>query len=190
MKLGKGANKGADWERRCCRVFSRWFTKNPNSKDIFWRKKTGGDMLAIDPRGAPLVEKYSFEFKTYKNLNLFELLDPPKKGEIEGFWRQCKGDAGKAGKIPWLIMKRNRFRPYMILPTVVVIDPQGGFRFIFWQDFDLRLNYVCSLYDFLMRVPPERLLTADYTDAEGRWMEKWRNRFLDKEKLYEKGEQR
>jgi len=165
--MTKGKQKGSEWERKCCKTFSLWWTDGKR-KDIFWRTASSGgrfsqghcqthsgDMCAIDPIGEPLIEKFSFEFKHYKEFNLFELIDPPKKTYlIEAFWQQCVEDAEKAGKEPWLVMKRNMFKPYMILPRKFfnfAIDLE--FRFLVWRG-----RLVCGLEPFLERVPSDFLM--------------------------------
>ena len=67
MKPGRGSQKGGEFERKICRVFTKWIT-GQDKPEIFWRSATsgakatqdhkkghkskmGGDIVAVDRQG-------------------------------------------------------------------------------------------------------------------------------------------
>jgi hypothetical protein len=133
MKPGSGKTKGGAYERKICSLLSDWVT-GEKGKAIFVRspgsgssatltpeelKTWGGDMIAIDPRGYPLCEAFTFEFKCYKSLETHRWLTPGlDKSAVFTFWEQTVRQT-VSGRKPILICKQN------IAPDQVVIGLPG-----------------------------------------------------------------
>jgi hypothetical protein len=130
VKTGGGNEKGAEWERHCCKRLSLWVTKGERD-DIFWRtamsggratfqlrrdivnRAQAGDMTAIAAEGVALCERYLFEYKHRKDLGCTGFL-AAGTGLLAGFWRSTQKTAERVGKVPVLIAKQN-FYPAMVL---------------------------------------------------------------------------
>jgi hypothetical protein len=125
------AQKGSGFERSICKQLSKWCS-NGKSDSIFWRTSTSGaratvrarkgletpnsygDVCAIDPIGAPLIDLVSIELKRgYSGqLTLQDLLDSNQKEPLLlKFWKQAERDRliGKR-HWSWLIFQRDRRR--------------------------------------------------------------------------------
>lgn len=123
------AQKGSSFERSICKQLSKWCS-NEKSDSIFWRTSTSGaratvrakkgletpnsygDVCAIDPIGAPLIDLVSIELKRgYSGqLTLQDLLDSKQKEPLLlKFWKQAERDReiGKR-RWSWLIFQRDR----------------------------------------------------------------------------------
>jgi hypothetical protein len=120
-----GKSKGNSFERKICREFSRFIT-GEEKKDIFWRSinsggysttknKKGepsenhcGDMASIDPEGKLLINKCIFEFKHYKDINIWSILYPEMTGNnITGWWNIHLRRASDVNRHPILITRQN-----------------------------------------------------------------------------------
>lgn len=122
-------NKGSGFERSICKQLSKWCS-NGKSDSIFWRSTTSGaratvrakkgletpnsygDVTAIDPIGAPLIDLVSIELKRgYSGqLTIQNLLDSNQKEPLLlKFWKQAERDRaiGKR-RWSWLIFQRDR----------------------------------------------------------------------------------
>jgi hypothetical protein len=150
----KGRGRGQSYERSTSRLLSLWFTHGERD-DCYWRtsgsggrfsrgeasKYASGDIACEHPDGMALIEEFSIELKRYDHLDLFDLIEPLKKrkqgqsmpNDIKHFWQQCSEDALKADKYPWLIMKRNHYKDYMIMSLSFMQASKGGF--VTWQIF-------------------------------------------------------
>jgi len=121
---GGGKAKGSDFERYVCKRLSLWISRGKR-EDIFWRsamsggratiqgaknRAQAGDISAVDPLGAPLIELFLIECKSYKNLNLMGLINPKSaKDGFPTFWPRCEADAAERNKSPMVIAKQNRW---------------------------------------------------------------------------------
>lgn len=120
----KGKGKGSNFERTICKQLSLWVTK-AELMDCFWRssmsggratvklKRTGkrdraqsGDIVAITPEGAPLVEIFTIECKFYAKLDWAAAVDTGI-GNLSVFWKQAKKQCKGTGTSPMLIVKQN-----------------------------------------------------------------------------------
>ena len=122
-------NKGSGFERSICKQLSLWLSKG-KSNAILWRSTTSGaratvrarkgletpnsygDVTAIDPIGAPLIDLVSIELKRgYSGqLTIQDLLDSNQKEPLLlKFWKQAERDRliGKR-RWSWLIFQRDR----------------------------------------------------------------------------------
>jgi len=134
-------SKGGGFEREMCRYLSLWWTGGERD-DVFWRNRTRatskspdarhqlGDIVAVDPVGAPLVSVYNIELKTgysktkkgkrVKNIpwDVLDIIDG--KGGLESkvliqFWKQASTDADISGRRPMLIFKRDYHNPVVCM---------------------------------------------------------------------------
>jgi len=127
--------KGNSFERLMCRQFSLWFSKGQYD-DLFWRtsgsgsratnrervgkdltKYQHGDMTHVRPEGRPLLDYFSFEFKSYSGIDfhgIFHTINPAKS--LLSFWAKCVRDAEQSGRVPWLVTKVNKGKPIAWVP--------------------------------------------------------------------------
>lgn len=130
MTLGK--NKGSEFERVVCKKLSLLISKGQRT-DLLWRsamsggratiqfnkgesnKTQTGDISAIAAEGAFLVEKYLFELKFYKDLNIAQSVIR-NYGNLHSFWIRLRRDANNFDKAPCLIAKQNHF------PIIVITE--------------------------------------------------------------------
>jgi hypothetical protein len=131
MKAGHGKNKGSNFERQICLALSLRVT-NGRRKDCFWRSamsggratihghavRQAGDIVAVEPEGYDLVNRYYIECKFYKDLKVERFLIE-RKGPMELFWKVACREARKHSRDPVLIAKQNN------KPIIAVI---GTFR--------------------------------------------------------------
>lgn len=119
MKPGGGKNKGHSFEWLVCRRLSRWATgtkedifvpssgsgsvatHTPSDMRIF-----GGDIVAVDPRGVALVQKFTIECKHHASLETDRWLADPEKSKLASFWKQAIKQTIN-GRRPLLIAKQN-----------------------------------------------------------------------------------
>jgi hypothetical protein len=132
------SGKGSQFERDIARALSNWWTLGQRD-DIFWRsamsggmattrRKQGkaikthiGDLVAVDPIGAPLIESTIIELKRgYKNWCLLDVLDSnkPKTTVFNKFLEQVELEC-QAAKLTMflLICRRDRREPVVISPA-------------------------------------------------------------------------
>lgn len=132
MRKGGGHAKGSEFERYCCKRFSRWVS-NGARDDLFWRTASSGgratfqfrtkgelsvaqagDMGSIAAAGHPLVERCVFEFKFYSDLQLDSAVFKGIGG-LWGFWDRVCEDGILFNKAPVLIAKQNRYNALAIV---------------------------------------------------------------------------
>jgi hypothetical protein len=121
MKPGAGKGKGSGFERDVCRILTQWITGKTHP-ELFWRSansgakatmdrrasrqaKMHGDIVAVDPQGEWLTEKFSIECKFYKQGSFMDFFN--EKSQIRKWWEQADHDAKECGKIPLMIFKFN-----------------------------------------------------------------------------------
>lgn len=135
MRSGGGKRKGTEFERDIAKSLSLWITLAKRD-DVLWRsaisggrttahyakqKKdsrprinkeqklahVGGDICAIHPLGAPLIDRFFLELKFYRDLNLGRALTE-QEGLLIKFWLKACEQAKRLGKHPLLVFKENR----------------------------------------------------------------------------------
>jgi hypothetical protein len=137
------AQKGSQFERDMCRLFSRWVSGGDRD-DLFWRtSQSGGRATACSRRGAALKTKgfygdmalvggsdheagklfadtVSVEFKRgYNRVSIQDLLDLPKRAAtrtFEYFLEQATHDATESGRLWLLVWKRDSRDPIVVMP--------------------------------------------------------------------------
>lgn len=135
--------KGADFERTICNQLSEWWSGGTRT-DIFWRssnsggratvrgrkgKKTFGhygDVSAVDPIGAPLLQLFAIEIKRgYAAAHLHALLDRPNNAaqqEWEKWIEQAMTSSFQSGSISWLIIARRDKRNAIVVLQHPIAD--------------------------------------------------------------------
>jgi hypothetical protein len=126
MRPGGGSVKGGDFERRICKELSLWMSDG-REKNVFWRtagsgsRATGaskkgeqnrtqaGDVSAVHPAGAWLIDHFVLELKHVKNLQLFQSVTT-QNGELYKFWDKLGRQARAQDKEPLLIACQNRMK--------------------------------------------------------------------------------
>lgn len=131
--------KGSLFERQTCKQLSLWWSGGRRD-DIFWRtagsggratnrakvkkKTTGsyGDICAIDPYGAPLLDVFTFELKRgYSRHSAADLLDKQEKSglqEYEHWMLQAIQSSKQAGSAFWaIITRRDKRRSVIFYPS-------------------------------------------------------------------------
>jgi len=140
MKSGGGKNKGSSFERKVCRILTKWITGKEHP-EIFWRSASSGakstmdsikgtatdmhgDIMAVNEEGFWFTSKFLIECKFYKDVDIGKFLTG--SGKLRDWWNQACEDGAKANKIPLLIFKRN-----------------GSPIYIMFNSFDCRFFEVC-----------------------------------------------
>jgi hypothetical protein len=134
VKPGGGKQKGASFEREICVALSKWLSKGLQ-EDVFWRSamsggrstvafKRGkrlasqvGDISCIHPIGNHFINTFAPECKFYNDLEWKGLLTG--KGKIISFWIEINEQAGRYGKLPFLVARQNR------MPAFVCVNNTG-----------------------------------------------------------------
>src|SRR6266851_9970280 len=119
MKPGGGKLKGHFFEWLVCRRLSFWIT-GVKKQDIFVPSSGsgsvathtpsdmrifGGDIVAVDPRGVSLVQKFTIECKHHASLETDRWLCDPEKSKLAAFWNQAVRQTIN-GRKPLLIAKQ------------------------------------------------------------------------------------
>lgn len=130
MKRGGGSQKGANNERKVCRLLSLWVTHGKR-EDVFWRsamsggratvaKRKGkmlasqaGDISAVDEAGHILTDYFYIETKHVKSVALDRFI-VTQTGPLVKYWKTANLEARSYGKSPLLIVKQN------MLPTLLL----------------------------------------------------------------------
>ncbi len=125
----RGPEKGGEFERLICRMFTKWLTGNERP-EVLWRSATsgakatqdakagrqskmGGDLVAIASEGQPLVDVFSIECKDRKSYGKIEGFFK-EQGEVWQWWGQCVHDAEVSNREPLMVFKGNRTPIYIM----------------------------------------------------------------------------
>lgn len=167
MRRGGAKQKGASFEREICKKLSLWISRG-KAEDLLWRsamsggrstvgRKKGkqhssqaGDISAVDRRGAPFIEAYYVECKSYKDLNFENLIKG--SGHLIDFWKTTKEEAGHYKKHPLLIAKQNNH------PAIVCLTKRIAGRYdrtLIKVAVPYHNLYICLLEDFLILNPED-----------------------------------
>jgi len=126
VKPGAGKNKGSSFEIEICYTLTNWVT-GKRKPAIFWRtassgaqftqtkgkgSKMAGDIMAVDPKGEFLIERFCIECKFYKEIPFDNILTG--KSSILTWWDQVVEDARSVGRRPLLIFKANRRPAHLV----------------------------------------------------------------------------
>jgi hypothetical protein len=129
MKAGGGKQKGAEWERECCKKLSLFITEGKR-EDVFWRsamsggratvqakkgienRSQSGDISSVAEEGNLFTDVFCIEAKYYADLKLRSLVfGKPVKDSILDYWKQTQTQAILCRQEPILIVKQNRQEP-------------------------------------------------------------------------------
>lgn len=140
MRRGGGKLKGASFERQCCRLLSLWVSFGFRD-DCFWRSAMSGgratifqkkmkgrkghaqagDVSAVHPEGAWLVDHFYIECKFYRDLDIMTGIFK-HRGKFMKFWKETKRHARSNKRLPMLIMKQNGIEPLVCFGNTNVTD--------------------------------------------------------------------
>ena len=126
---GKSNAKGSLFEREVCRQLTEWVTGS-RTPEIFWRSATsgakatqdykagraskmGGDIIAVDPRGQPFIDRFSVECKDRASYGRLELV-LEGRGQLNEWWEQCRMDALRSKRKPFMVFKQLRSKIYLM----------------------------------------------------------------------------
>jgi hypothetical protein len=158
--------KGAENERKLCVSLSLWVSGGER-QDLFWRSamsggratvsmknpskaklySQAGDISAIDPAGAPLIDLFFVECKHLQSLEL-ERMIWQKEGKAPEIWDLPYTEAKKYGKEPLVLARQDRQK------TLVLTTARGGNL--------LRLGGKLRPYARVKRVLPDGTPTQMY----------------------------
>jgi len=139
---------GNQFEREIARKLSRWVWEavhedEPyNGRLIFWRvgssgavgtltgkQEMHGDIVAIDPLGVPVTNRFNFELKRRKKFNLFSLMtESHVLKELTSWYKEAK----ITGFYPLLIVKVIRIGTFLITDASTLAEfffVCGGYPF-------------------------------------------------------------
>jgi len=163
MSKGRGKHKGNSFERSMCTRFSLWVSAGKR-KDVFWRtatsggratvhKKKGdlhrqsGDICAVSPEGHALMDRYYFELKAYKTLQLARFFTQGK-GTLASFFHKTVLEAYYYNKKPVLVAKQDRVPILVVTKAPLVHICDGDLPYVEINLQDLRC-FVTRLDDLL-----------------------------------------
>lgn len=130
-----GKTKGNSFERDICKSLSKWVTEGKRT-DVFWRSaisggrstiaakkgellhRQAGDICAISPEGHALTDRFYFELKHYRSLELHRAL--LGAGTLINFWLDTSKKASLYERSPILIARQNHF-PILLLANYMPI---------------------------------------------------------------------
>ena len=168
MVLGK--LKGSNFERVICKKLSLWVSNNKRD-DIFWRthssggrytirQKIGletynqaGDITNIHPDGDFLLDKFIFELKSYKKINIWDFFKTESKNSlIKDWWIKLLQECDNNNKIPLLIVKED-YKPILFLTSSLFgnfLEKHLNFEIkIIWKS---NQNVNIGLFDDLLNI--------------------------------------
>jgi hypothetical protein len=134
VKPGRGKQKGSEFERNICRELSLWISDG-RYKNVFRRNTftQTGDLIVnpalkdekIRELALKFLDMFNVECKSYKNIDLLAELDVGegrrKTTELESWWKQCCEDAVNSRKYSLLVIKRNRYKPYVVIDFEILL---------------------------------------------------------------------
>lgn len=133
MATSRPNEKGADFERSVCTKLSLWVSGGLR-EDLFWRsamsggranlahrrarganfKAQSGDITAVHPDGAPLLEVFLIECKFWEDLGLGPMCFKTY-GKLGKAWEKTVDQAAEEERLPIMVVKQNRKHPLIIL---------------------------------------------------------------------------
>jgi len=137
--------KGGDFERETCKQLGLWWT-NGKRDDVFWRSSNSGgratirgrqgkatfghagDVAAVDPVGAPLLDLAAIELKRgYTGSTFGGLLDINRKSNVkqdqfEAWIQQAHASHVLSGSYSWMILARRNKREAVVFMHDLLAD--------------------------------------------------------------------
>ena len=165
--------KGSAFEREVAKALTFWAT-GKNQPYVFWRSPgsgmiqtlslcqegMSGDIIAVRDEGKFLTARISLEAKNgYRHADFHKHFKELKNNEIDEFWKQCIGDARKAGKWGMLIYRKKGHRVIIGLEKSMADCLEIPLK-------SLSLHFINGLpdvvffdfEDFLLHVKPENII--------------------------------
>lgn len=181
--MPNGARKGSAFEREICKKLSLWWT-NGKRDDVFWRSSQSGgrattrakqgkttagsygDICALDPIGAPLLEAFTIELKRGKSGgfpgDVIDLEFGGKNPWIKTV-EQVRRARKQAGSKTWMIIaKRDRRLTMIYMPAHVsefIPEWQTIESCVLVRSCGMRI-FGCPLDSWLERILPKDVKAA------------------------------
>jgi hypothetical protein len=169
MTPGGSKRKGGSFERVVCKQLSLWVT-NGGREDVFARSSLSGgratqlqrkgkqasaisgDIAAVHEEGYPFIKKVYVECKHIANANFLGMF-LYQRGKAYNFWQIACDESFKYSKYPWLVIKQNRFDPYVVVRTGMFVET--GIHSLVDAGEKEQEQYHWQLYKFedVMKVP-------------------------------------
>lgn len=165
MRSGGSKAKGSSFERLICKELSLWLSEDKR-QDLFWRSSMSGgratvalqqgitlssqagDITAIHSSGQAFIEKFYVECKSYKTLNIPNLITG-SGGNFIKFWTEADSEAKKYNKLAFFIAKQNNFPILLCMKKTsynTFVAPKINYTDI--SSFGIR---VCVFRDFIKK---------------------------------------
>jgi len=189
--------KGSAYERELASLFSLWWSEGKRD-DIFGRsagsggrftarrksgKDTflqGGDIVATDAEGEPLMKALLIEAKTGYGTKVsgeivrWDILDfmdsRQEKPVLAKMWEQCYRDAAISNRTPVLIFRRNRRSPCMLIEKQFFNELSDFYGTFTGNRIDLSVaditGVIIALQDFFSWIPNIRGFLRGYSCSE------------------------
>jgi hypothetical protein len=177
-----GNKKGSKFERDICKRLSEWWsddTENQMRDDIFWRasqsggratqraksgKRTAGsygDIAAVDPVGAPLLQVFTLELKRGRSHgDMGDMIDIPVSGykprPFEKTLEQAVGSHLLAKSLSWLLISQRDRRRCLVI---------GDYCF-FRKHFQVSLPRVFLPHGWIITYLPLTIFLRNITPSE------------------------
>ena len=167
--------KGNAYEIQICKRLSKWVI-GKDKPMLFWKvgssgaqatltkdvkSKLVGDVVAIDERGAFLIDTLVIELKDVRTTNILDFISPRKRSDdIVTWWEKVSLQAADAGRYPLLIFHRSGSRMNYLVCEIDFInrleEVAGRFERIFYARHSLigQDRVIVELEYFLELIPP------------------------------------
>lgn len=159
-QIGKASKrKGSSFELKTSKVLTTWwgegeFNHTPASGALHWKKdnRVSGDI--VPPANSTFP--FSVECKNHEGWTLENAIT--NTSPFPSFWDQCTTDAEKFNKIPMLIVKRNRVKPWIFIPYNgnLFKNVSANYCFIFFLNQDKVMGIQLSS---LVKIDKEAILS-------------------------------
>ena len=128
-------NKGSDFERKVCRLLTRWITGKTDPV-IFWRtagsgsqftrqrgcSKMCGDIMAISSEGEFFTNLFCIECKFYEKIPFLALISSKGCNLVSNWWKKLCEQSLIDSKLPFLFFKENYQPIYIMFPRTIYCE--------------------------------------------------------------------
>jgi len=159
-----GSHKGSKFERTVCRKLSKWVTGS-ETPECFWRSAGSGAMATKDQKSSQtgdiipvqhkhhmdqfsLTNHFIIECKNYNDFRFDFMIDSKyDKSNISVWWMKLMGQCIGDGKMPMLIVKKNRSPIYILMHNCVLRSLRR------WKPYSVsRINFLANREMFITRL--------------------------------------
>lgn len=115
-------DKGARFERAVCKDLRQWLgdewsvERVPGYRQARGEAGMAGDIVCTSQ---VMQMPFCFEVKHYAAFSADHIMSPGSK-MLEGFWGQARSQADAVGRVPLLLVKRDRGAVYALMPLAVL----------------------------------------------------------------------